>query len=80
MEQLAAEFDDLPNATEIIEILAAPMRHAGANVAHILRGGLISIAGGVASPLPEHDPEKWKPGFPGTNAKRLLRDHAQTIN
>jgi hypothetical protein len=33
MEQLAAELDYLPNATEIIEILAAPMRHARANVA-----------------------------------------------
>jgi cyclopropane-fatty-acyl-phospholipid synthase len=24
-----------------------------------------------------HDPEKWKPVFPATNAKRLRRDHAQ---
>jgi hypothetical protein len=24
----------------------------------------------------EHDPEKWKPVFPATNAKRLCGDHA----
>jgi N-carbamoyl-L-amino-acid hydrolase len=28
--------------------------------------------------LLEHDPEKWKPVFPGTNEKRLPGDHAQT--
>jgi hypothetical protein len=26
----------------------------------------------------EHDPDKWEPVFPETNAKRLLRDLART--
>src|SRR5262245_56939860 len=28
----------------------------------------------------EHDPEKWRPAFPATNAKRLRGDHAPKDN
>jgi hypothetical protein len=37
----------------------------------------------ISSPVKQdlqHDPEKWIPVFPATNATRLRADHAQTIS
>src|SRR4029077_9995673 len=70
-------------ASRGLRIVTGPVGHVAGKLRQSVGAAgyhAAAMAAGQHGPRPEqleHDPEKWVPVFPATNAKRLRGDHAQ---